>query len=164
MYKKENVFVYELLHEGRRVYIGVTNNPELRLKSHYKWSNLLPRPLEMNILETCPSREVALEIEFALHMVATHSNRCRDRTSEGKKERHRHRKTRPDRPKPMAWPEDDESELFDMYQAGESLTEMSKKFGRTDRAIRARISHLLRQRGLPQDPQIRKRRSNLFYF
>lgn len=61
-------FVYELVHDGKTIYIGVSGNPEKRMHSHVMHSNLLPRPFSMNILAEFERRSSALEMERKIQL------------------------------------------------------------------------------------------------
>lgn len=63
---EEKFFVYELVHSGKRVYVGMTSNPDRRLAEHVKVSNLIPRPFTMRVMCACERVEDALELEAAL--------------------------------------------------------------------------------------------------
>ena len=79
MRENKTTYVYALLCEGTRCYVGSTYRPEKRFREHELYSNVLPRPLQMQILDVCPTRTYAVKAEQALIRAYRLPRTCRRR-------------------------------------------------------------------------------------
>jgi len=63
------VYLYELVSDetGLQIYVGITADPDERLKTHLRFSNALVKPYTMNMLNMFFSYKDALRAESELH-------------------------------------------------------------------------------------------------
>lgn len=147
MKRNRPVHVYELTHEGKRVYIGITSNPAQRIETHSLFSNLLPHPLEMRILATCAARAEALEIEAALQLASGVQRRCQ-RGMKAAIARHlKTVRTQKKRRRPsMAWKpwsDAEDARLVTLIGRGSAVASIANELGRTPRAIEIRMERVM---------------------
>lgn len=59
----DNACVYDIVLKGEVIYVGMTNNPERRLKQH-RCTGVAPEGAEMHVFKWYSSRERAFKAEY----------------------------------------------------------------------------------------------------
>ena len=139
-------YVYELIDpmNGERFYVGMTLNPEKRLKKHMKGgstgtegfiSNMQSKGIEpvMRVLAECPTPEIAVEIEQAL----IHSDRRRKLPTCNNRygriltpEKKNHGK---------AWSKEELELAIRLKDEGQSMRQIAKTLGRASGAVKKHL-------------------------
>lgn len=143
--KPKYTFVYELVHDDKRIYIGITDNLTRRKSEHDNQSDLIPKPFIMRPLAACVSREDALEIEFALQFITTGPGRCRARSNVGRSDESRvARKARSLTRRALKL-----DEVKTLFDAGDTYEIISQKRGLSVPTVKRWVDRAIRKKAGP---------------